>query len=108
MHIKVRNAVPRRDRHSFVRRPAPLCDPSSLWHNCDMADCAGGRTVCVTTQRLGGGLPRLEFYCVAESDLVMAEAVIKAALVAIPDARVEAVALRTPAEVEAMGLERGE
>ena len=50
----------------------------------------------------------LEFYCVAESDLVMAEAVIKAALVAIPDACVKAVALRTPAEIEALGLKRGE
>ena len=50
----------------------------------------------------------LEFYCVAESDLVMAEAVIKAALVAIPDACVKAVALRTPADIEALGLKRGE
>jgi hypothetical protein len=32
----------------------------------------------------------------------MAEAVIKAALVAIPDACVKAVALRTPAEIEAL------
>jgi hypothetical protein len=50
----------------------------------------------------------LEFYCVAESDLMMAEALIKAALVARPDAEVEAVALRTPAEIEALGLKRGE
>jgi surface antigen len=73
-----------------------------------MANSPWGRIVRVTTQRHGEGPPILEFYCVAESDLVMAESVIKVALASRSDVSVEAAELRRPAEIEALGLKRGE
>jgi hypothetical protein len=67
-----------------------------------------GQTVRVTTKRPGDGEAITEFYIVAEPHPLKAEAIIRAAIGATPDVRVEAVAPRSPAEIEEFHLKPGE
>jgi hypothetical protein len=73
-----------------------------------MAALFSGQTVRVTTKRLGIGQPLIEFYIVAEPHPLRAEAIIRAAVGATPDVRVEAVAPCSPAGIEAFHLKPGE
>ena len=66
-----------------------------------------GQTVRVTTQRLGDAKPLAEFYIVAEAHPLQAEAIVRAAIGATPDVRVEAIAPRSPAEIEEFHLKPG-
>jgi hypothetical protein len=73
-----------------------------------MVGLFSGQTVRVTTRRFGDGKPMTEFYIVAEPHPINAEAIIRAAIGATPDVRVEAVAPRAPAEIETFHLKPGE
>jgi hypothetical protein len=73
-----------------------------------MSAMFSGQTVRVTTKPLNGGKRTAEFYLVAEPRPLKAEAIIRAAIGASPDVRVEAIAPRSPAEMKAYNLTSGE
>lgn len=66
-----------------------------------------GTVVKVTTSRIGGGQPTIQFPYVAEENWRLAEKVVKDGLPTTPDQQVEAVAPLPANAVDGLGLKPG-